>query len=189
MNDDWYSAHQVSRQNLTYKTSQTAPYFLADEPASVVGCKLQYQVCDPTKSPDEGCSAFGGGYDITSFDAPPRTQREKARTWALNFYEISDVVKILGPSSLTSRFRMVDHVMGPLPANQWQLEVENWHNIALSSFQANAVISAAGPGDPGMLEYFWTRPSNSLGKYLCQSQVCLSVSLACVSVQEARCID
>ena len=34
---------------------------------------------------------------------------------------------------------------GPLPNNQWQIEVTSWFNVALAKFQANVVEFASGP--------------------------------------------
>lgn len=65
----------------------------------------------------------------------------------------------------------MDNLQGALPANQWQLDVEYWHNIALAALQGLRVDSAAGPGNSGMLKYFWNKPHNDDEKYLCRNQV------------------
>lgn len=172
VDDEWYSAHQIVTSKVVYHTSQTDSYFLSDEPASALGCNMLYQLCDPAKPPEQGCSALGGAYDTEFIDTPPQTQREKAQNWALDFVSVADVVEVLKFASLTSRFRVIDVQAGSLPVDQWQLEVEYWHNIAMSSFQTLPVISAAGPGDSGMFQYFWQRPSNDVEKYICKNQVC-----------------
>lgn len=173
INDDWYSAHQANGHNLSSRDSQSPPFFLADEPASVLGCNILYQVCDPTKPPEQGCSALGGTIDMAFVDTPPRTQREKAQNWILATYtDIANVVRTLKYASLTSRFRISGSVQGALPVNQWQQEVENWHNVAMNTLQAGVVINAAGPGDPELLESFWTPPSDEISNYICKNQVC-----------------
>lgn len=173
VDDDWYSAHQASGNNLSSSNSQSHPYFLADEPATVLGCNSLYQVCDPTKPPEHGCSALSGSFDTGFIDTAPQTRRERAQNWSLAFFEdIANIVRTLKFASLTSRFRISGSVQKALPVNQLQQEVENWHNIAMNSFQAGPVINAAGPGDSAVLQDLWTRPPDDIANYICKNQVC-----------------
>lgn len=174
VDDDWYSAHQNGVVNATYYSlNQTVPYYLADEPTSVLGCNLLFQVCDPSKPPEQGCSPWGGQADTEFHDVPPRTRRDKIQNWALHGTGIPDLIEALRASSLTSRFRYLNTLQGPLPSNQWQLEVENWHNIELVGYQSALIESATGPGDSGMLKYYWKQPSNDEERYVCGNQVCI----------------
>lgn len=172
VDDAWYSAHRIGVHNATYfSLNQTIPYFLADEPASILGCNLLFQVCDPSKPPEQGCSPWGGQADTEFHDVPPRTRRDKVQNWAMHGTGIPDLVQTLRASSLTSRFRLLDALQSSLPSNQWQLEVHHWHDIELVGFQAALIESATGPGDSGMLKNYWKRPSNDEERYVCRNQV------------------
>lgn len=180
VDDDWYAAHQRGNGNTSWvligNTSTEVPYYLADEPASVLGCQLSYQVCDPTLPPDQGCSPLGGEMDANFGFTEPRTRRERAIYWVFDTFYMFDIIRTLKTSALTSRYRLFGAPQTPPAVNQWQLEVENWHNIGLAIFQGLRVDSATGPGDSGMLQHFWAPPRNAEEKYLCKNQVCSSFS-------------
>lgn len=80
-------------------------------------------------------------------------------------------------SALTSRYRLSEGIQASLPANQWQLEVENWNSISLASLQGTLLEYAIGPGDPAVLENFWVKPSNAGEKHLCQNQVSTKICI------------
>ncbi|KAL9615744.1 MAG: hypothetical protein Q9160_009294, partial [Pyrenula sp. 1 TL-2023] len=156
VDDDWYSAHTVSGANVTQSfASGKVPLFLPDEPASVLACKSQYQTCDPTLPPERGCSSWIGMADSTFFIDTPRTKRERAIFWVFGVLDIYEILETLRASALTSRFRFREFTQAQLPVNQWQLDVEYWHNIILSALQGFGVDSATGPGDSEMLKYIW----------------------------------
>lgn len=171
VDDVWYAAHQSAPRNDTLG-SDSVPLWYADEAAPALGCKLQYQTCDASSSSAQGCSQSGGKSDIDFSVTKPKSSKEKILRWALSSgIAIRDIVDNLQVSSLTSRYRIINGIQGPLPANQWQSEVENWNNIMLASLQAGLVDVAIGPGDPAVLKDFWQRPSNREENYLCKNQV------------------
>lgn len=152
--------------------------YYADETAPALACKIQYQTCDPKMLSEQGCSSWGGTFDINFGLTPPKTKKERIMSWSLNaLTSLDDVILGLKASALTSRFRLIDGIQASLPADQWQLEVENWHSISLAALQGGLIDIAAGPGDPMVLRYFWARPSNTEEKYLCQNQVSKAVHL------------
>ena len=73
-------------------------------------------------------------------------------------------------ASLRARFLLVSGFSGPLPDNQWQLDVEGWHHSTLAAMQGSAVDAATGPASPAMSE-FWVPPDNDQARQLCHSQV------------------
>ncbi|KAL9111595.1 MAG: hypothetical protein Q9227_004083 [Pyrenula ochraceoflavens] len=182
--DPWYSAHQpLGRPIHSGVTSGAVQYYLSDEPASVLGCKMQYQVCDANSPTNGNCSQFGGVVDVDFSQMPHNDKRGKVMSWALGAPKsVLSVVTSLKASSLTSRFSLQESSQIALPDNQWQLDVQNWHNIVLASLQGGVVDSATGPNDPGMLQYFWKRPGSSEEKYLCKNQKILSSEYANFSV-------
>ena len=91
--------------------------------------------------------------------------------WATTgFCDMGVVINYLMSSSLTSRQRLNAGQQGPLPDNQWQLEVENWYNIGLASLQSIADY-AVGPGDADVMKHFWASPNSQVEEMLCKNQV------------------
>lgn len=171
VDDEFYAAHRTTNYSLTdIPFLGHEPIYLSDEPASVLACKEQYQSCDPNLPP-ERCSPLNGVDAISFAYRSPATKWEMALFWGLGIYRVQDVVQQLQSVSLTARFSLNQGTQGSLPANQWQREVENWHNILLATFQGSAVIQAVGPGSSEMLKYFWTKPNNDVEGYLCKNQV------------------
>lgn len=176
--DEWYAAHRKFNDTVHGAIVGSSGFnsvqiYLADQPASVLGCKMSYQTCDPALSPEKGCTPLGGRHDIDFSITQPRTRRDKMIRWlwSASGLDINLVVVTLKASSLTSRFRLLNQFQGSLPIDQWQREVENWHNINLAALQGLIVDAATGSGDAGMLQYFWTPPNNTEEHYLCQNQV------------------
>ena len=173
--DEWYSAHRTTNDTLRENGySDQKHYYLSDETASVLGCKEQYQSCDPTLPTERGCSSLNGIASISFNNQMPTTKREISLYWGLGIYAIYQVLNFLRSSALTSRFSLAQGIQAPLPADQWQREVEYWHNIVLAALQGASVDDAVGPGNSEMLKLFWTKPTNDVERHLCSSQVSFS---------------
>lgn len=175
VDDDWYSAHQTGpNHNLTIqdgdKLDGFTKMYMSDEPASALGCKFQYQACD-TKGTNGECSRPGGILDLASGYLTPTKGGEVIEwVWSAPII-IPDIISALTITSLTSRSSLDQSVSGPLPTNQWQNDVENWHNITLANLQGGVILNAAGPGDAGILQYFWRYAQSDSEKYFCKNQV------------------
>lgn len=151
--------------------------YFADEDVSVLGCAKQYQICYPDASgKPKACSRLGGKQELywllTSLEQS--TAQLNLTKWsimsALTGNELDGFVQTLGAGSLSSKYSLVSGVQGPLPDNQWQLDVEHWHAATLVAMQGSAVDAASGPSDPAM-EKFWAPPSNDQERYICNNQV------------------
>lgn len=173
VNDTWYAAHRPMGQAFTASTATgEAQYYLADEPATVLGCKMQYQGCDNSLPAGKECSPPGGVADVDYFRVPHHDKKGKMLAWILGAPKsVFGVASSLRSSSLASKYSLRQNFQVGLPNNQWQLDVENWHNIVLSGIQGGVIDSATGPNDPDMLKYFWRRPDSDEAKYLCKNQV------------------
>lgn len=89
---------------------------------------------------------------------------------------LEKLVQTLGPESLVSKSSLMQGYMGPLPPNQWQLDVTHWWSTYLASVQAAFVETAMGPADPtGELEQYKLVPWDDHTRYLCNNQVCNSI--------------
>lgn len=173
VNDPWYAAHQLPGRQAEDDNGENMTTYFADEPASVMGCKMRYQACHLQS---RNCSRFGGLADMNYYFKLASGNRAQTMSWIWGAARsLTNVVLDLKASSLTSRDTVQEGSQGPLPNDQWQRDVENWHNIMLASYQDNAVEYASGPGDSGMLEFFWKRPETDDQRYLCKNQVCASV--------------
>ncbi|KAL9618307.1 MAG: hypothetical protein Q9160_006957 [Pyrenula sp. 1 TL-2023] len=177
--DDLYSAHQRSPFNITWGKNVPSYVYYADEPATALGCKIQYQICDATSSAERSCSPWGSLHDVNSYTTSPKSRIKGTIQWALrSSISISNVVALLTGSSLTSRYRLFKGIQAALPDNQWQAEVENWHSIGLASMQGGLVDFAAGPENSAVLEHLWRKPSTAEEKNLCRNQKIKSASYA-----------
>jgi hypothetical protein len=82
---------------------------------------------------------------------------------------ISEVLSKLGDKSLSSQFLLNNGVQGPLPLNQWQLDVNGWYNTVLASIQAMFVQTALGDAGTQQAEHLRL---SSIERNACNSQVC-----------------
>ena len=89
---------------------------------------------------------------------------------ALTGNELDGFVQTLGAASLSSKYNLVSGVQGPLPDNQWQLDVEHWHAATLVAMQGSAVDAAMGPSSEAMGK-FWVGPENEVERKGCANQV------------------
>ena len=64
---------------------------------------------------------------------------------------ISQVFTNNGTSSLLARNSKYSPVQGPLPNDQWTLEVQNWVKIILAQLQRTVLEYATGPSDLDVL--------------------------------------
>ncbi|KAF2800536.1 hypothetical protein K505DRAFT_400844 [Melanomma pulvis-pyrius CBS 109.77] len=183
INDPWYSAHQQSsgfRLSFTGWGNLTLGGYFGDETASVLGCAKQYQICYPDKSGNPSrCSRLGGKQELywllTSLE---QSDAQLNRTkWsimsALTGNELDAFVQTLGAGSLSSKYSLVSGIQGPIPDNQWQLDVEHWHAATLVAIQGSAVDAASGPSNPEMRK-FWPPPANDQERSICNNQKIIS---------------
>lgn len=173
VNDVWYAAHQPSGIFQQYRESDDSSKlytFLADHAASVLGCKSQYEVCKPQDDAQQSCSQSESSADVWNELSSTADQELFAWMW-YSIPSVLYVIELLGVSSLTSRFKMETGISGPLPDDQWQQDVENWHNIALARVQGQILERAAGPTDANILNSIWQGPQNDLQKSYCKNQV------------------
>lgn len=114
VDDDPYSAHQIDPHD-----KLPSNVYFADEPASALGCKIQYQTCDPNSdsATDQNCSPWGGSEEVNFLKTLPRSRKERIVKWGLQpGFTMTDVVDALSAPSLTSRFRMNRGIQAALPA-------------------------------------------------------------------------
>lgn len=183
-NDPWYRG--IVPSTLQYSTGQRTIY-TPDEAASPLGCALRYQYCNS----DMQCGSLASYADAiasasTLFhlmpgeiwsDAEPARKPDatnsRFRMFQGTVSSISSLYEILvtlGSFSLLSSQHLSQGFMGPLPDNQWQLDVSHWFAMRMASLQAIFVSTARGLTDEALLPYKVT-PNDGYQWEMCKSQV------------------
>ncbi|KAL9116911.1 MAG: hypothetical protein Q9187_006560 [Circinaria calcarea] len=185
INDSWYSAHlhhTIELQSFQKKPANLTLYY-HDDPVRVLGCTSQYQFCNPVLEPQISCTPLDGIWAVQGLaEALWQTDRSKALfRWSSkaileNGIGLPEVIGMLGVSSLTSRYKLALGLQGPLPDNQWKLEVIHWFTVTLADLQRIVVDIATGPVG-GTINQWLKRPQTPEEHLLCRSQVGNSPSL------------
>lgn len=162
VDDPWYSAHR-ELSNVIY----------ADQASSPLACNIQQQFCYPALSGEAQCEPFSGMYDDSGayqFEERQKPSYIWTATLMSQLHDIYNIASVLRASALASKFYMQAGIIGPLPDNQWQIDLEYMHNITLANLQSAAVSIAKGPSNPNLLQYV-NPPTDSASKKLCKNQV------------------
>jgi hypothetical protein len=83
---------------------------------------------------------------------------------------LSPLMLNLGAEALTSRYGLQQGLQGPLPKNQWQLDVQHWMGTTLALVQLMFVNTATGPSDPSLTGWFRSA-NNTQEQAYCNNQV------------------
>ncbi|KAI0538441.1 hypothetical protein GGR58DRAFT_526242 [Xylaria digitata] len=208
LNDPWYR-FDVKSAAVIFKggSNESLPSYQPSEAASPLGCTYQVQVCKGALARNESCGLLGSpndawrdaahlfgvdteDYGKYSFDqlieAYINNQEAGRFLWFSQILwgypiDISIVVNILGSQSLASRRNVLETIQGPLPDDQWKLDVTYWWNISLSALQAAFVDTAYGPSNPDVFR-LQTKPKGSGQKSICENQKILNAQYISVSV-------
>lgn len=174
--DPWYSAHQPGPSKYSSAGDGSVPTYTTDEPASILGCTMQAQYCNPNLPEDSRCSPLTGYVDdrIDLFKLYDTLSQKTMFKWAidvfqLGFFSISGIVDNIGTSALLARQGLNTNQQGPLPSNQWQLEVESWVSTSLASVQATYVEFGNGP--TSAYQQFRMAPNGTDQDTVCKSIV------------------
>lgn len=180
-NDPWYSAHQKYSQTVSQTGDGQEEYvdlYMADDMASVMGCVQQYQLCNPNLPKEKRCSPLAAMMD--NFENAKTLWSEAKKYDALKMpintflnFAPTAITQNLGIASLTSRYSLQGSMQGPLPDNQWQLDLEHWFTGALSLLQSRAVEYATGPSEPAMQKWI-IPPKDDAQRYFCDNEVSIA---------------
>lgn len=183
--DPWYRA-TVPTSPATFLDMEPVLY-KPDEAASPLGCVQRYQYCDSSKH----CGSLASHADAllsasTIFhsspgdywsDVDPSYRQDATNSRFLAFrsilrssLDLYALISALGPSCLLSSQHLGQGFMGPLPNNQWQLDVSHWFAMGMASLQAVFVNNARGPNDEALLPYV-DKSSDEYHRTLCNNQV------------------
>lgn len=150
-----------------------------------MACLEQFQLCYGSTSRcgplASWLDAQDGASKLFNFplerEGPPADNHPASRFYwfvALFTYAVPGIPAVLlqlGPSSLASMRSLFAGVMGPLPDDQWQIDVMQWWATYLAGIQSAVVSIASGPIDPS-LEHLRIRPYNQwIQESICNNQV------------------
>jgi len=179
-NDPWYAAHTLGNVTIKYGTqnamAENVATYVSDDPVRVLACSRQVQWCNPNLPEATRCTPLGAAAGSRATVAR-LWEGEREQLLISNAFvvmrtqmQMESVLKYLGVSALLARYKMTEVVQGPLPDNQWQLEVEHWHATQLASMQAAFVNMATGPRDPALIPLM-QKADGETTNYLCRNQV------------------
>lgn len=165
--------------------NSTQNVYLPEEPASPLACVEKYQFCNAGKecgplsgrvpAVAESASLFNmtvsGIFNKTVPDDPIGS---RFYWYYLVLFtmatDIDAILQNLGPKALLSQQSLLGGYMGPLPDDQWQLDVTYWWATRLAGIQAAFVNTAYDTGNAA-LDEFRVRPYNSYMQDMCNNQV------------------
>ncbi|KAF9636464.1 hypothetical protein BFW01_g7360 [Lasiodiplodia theobromae] len=193
--DEWYRAtHVAGRKYLNANPNATVPVYAQDEPASPLGCVQQEQLCFPSLPADQRCTPLAARNDVyesagallsfgdsgnsnssTSSAAAAAVAAARERLqWviatAFTALQLESIVHTLGTRSLLSRFSLYSNVQAPLPEDQWQREVELWHDTVLAFMQESFVAAARGQSEDPRMDKLFMEPESAEAKSVCRNQ-------------------
>jgi hypothetical protein len=180
--DPWYRATEPARVMGWVTFNGTGEVYTFPKPATPLACVSQYQYCTSAQSGSNLCTDLAGYWEATSqlntllglgtdSDIGDVSITDLWDSWgSLQLgWSSAEVVGGLGSAALLSRGGLSNGIQGPLPSNQWQLEVQHWFATSLATLQASTVAKANGP-DSGFEK--WLVHPNTTEEYTsCQKQV------------------
>ncbi|KAF4304011.1 hypothetical protein GTA08_BOTSDO07955 [Botryosphaeria dothidea] len=175
--DEWYKASRPAYNISRISTEATLQVYLQDEVASPLACAHQEQFCNPNLPKNQRCAPLIGAAGVDAQINAEKLFPESAwprfewiyRALVYRAFRAPKIVKTLGSRVLSSKYALFNSVQGPIPDNQWQLDVENWHNATLALLQDAFVSTARGDHDPRWSQWFYDPPDEE-SKKLCKSQ-------------------
>lgn len=162
--DPWYHATNPMGAVGSSDKDQRVLY-APNEAASPMGCVQRYQWCNSNKgcgslaSYTDSLASLGSlfhqdtGQSMGEEDATSQRFTMFANAMSSSF-GVADLLNVLGSSSLLSPQHSAQGLMGPLPDNQWQLDINYWFAIHMAAMQAAFVSTARGLTDKALLPFF-----------------------------------
>ncbi|KAI0411567.1 hypothetical protein F5X98DRAFT_380641 [Xylaria grammica] len=211
LHDPWYRFNAKSNAALgPFNTNEPRPAYRPSEEASPLGCTYQVQVCKGASAKVESCGPLGSfndawidaahlfGIDTADFtgsrysslgeimSAYAANEDASRFLWFLqaisnNPTDLGLIVKKLGSQSLASHKSLDKNIQGPLPDDQWKLDVTYWWNISLSALQATFINTACGSNNPDVSR-LQTNATNPGQRSICDNQKILSTQYISMSI-------
>jgi hypothetical protein len=152
VDDPFFAAHVDS--NGLYQ-GRNATYYFADTYFHILACAEQYQYCNNNSHGADGqplCTDLSSSVVIER-QTPTINLSDYATLTTQLFNTLLPLANIFGSiggsgaAALRASDIIFHQVSGPLPDNQWTIEVSAWFGTALSRLQHGIVEFATGPPD------------------------------------------
>jgi hypothetical protein len=190
IDDPWYRMTKPTRRLGIVGLNGSSQSYGMEIAASPVACTSQLQFCNSVST---NCGALTNYQDALIDTAPlfnttedwmyqetaPPTKVASRFQWfvhELTWFpmDIFNIMTTLGTTGLASRQTLGQGVQGPLPSNQWQVEVSSWWATSLAAWQAVLVERARGVQNPAWFQYR-AFPQDQNQRDMCNSQVSTSL--------------
>ena len=176
--DAWFgpATKPVNIHRLKFSSLTNTTMFRQNEPGSPLGCKQREQYCAIGPDGQQKCTTLNAPVNAMDevYDLVGKTDQEWMM-WIIGgvfrtLKRTTQPLVILGPHALTARNKLNGPVLGSLPSNQWQLEIQHLHATSMAVIQATFLQNAIGFKDPKW-ERIIRRPRKTAEKELCENQV------------------
>jgi hypothetical protein len=185
--DDWFYATTEETETASLAFPYENAYY-QNSWTSIMACTERHQFCNPnlgTGSP-ASCTSFNGSNALFFDDLLQNNGSNihlNNRQWATTFRllmtldqsAISSVLDILDTTTLDAEAYLFgesefeNDFSQPLPNDQWQIEVINWHNITMANMQRWALLYAQNGNGPEDVPFIQP-PTTPEGKDMCSNQ-------------------
>ena len=175
VDDPWFSAHINNTFTSDPPTAVSGlPYYTSDHYTSVLGCTEQHRFCNPADPSSSSCTPLAGIVQVNNslgslgFNSFQKaTAHRMFETMGQN--TLPKVARALGPTNMVAASSLSGIVSLPLPKDQWALEVFNWADVMMATFQRKVIEFATGPSNPELAKYL-NRPNTVEEQQMCYNQ-------------------
>ncbi|KAI0189907.1 hypothetical protein F4808DRAFT_453962 [Astrocystis sublimbata] len=208
LDDPWYRFDALANVTIQQEeTNEESFAYRPSEAASPLGCAYQAQICKGSMASNHSCGplasysdAWGGAAPLFGVDTEAIYNLETHQliktyaadesasrfVWLLRMMtnsqiDVTDIVTKLGSQSLASFKGIVNGIQGPLPDNQWMLDVTYLWNITLAVLQATFIDTAYGSTTLERARV-QINATNSGQQSICQNQRIRSAEYISISV-------
>ncbi|KAH8880208.1 hypothetical protein GQ53DRAFT_670404 [Thozetella sp. PMI_491] len=194
-NDSWYggTTNTVQIHKLKFSDWGNTTMFRQSEPGSPLACRQLEQSCFVGIKGQQRCTPLeGSANSIVDLYSLLDEEDEDWFFWLFRttFHVSSETIgpiALLGTQALTAKSKLSGPLMGSLPDNQWQLEVQHWHATAMAHLQATFLESIIGYEDLAFAPLV-RRPNKTAEYELCANQKVLAEGFISVSILGIACI-
>ena len=175
VDDPWFAAHINTTFSSDPPTAVSGlKFYLADYHVSVLGCTEQHQFCNPTNPASTSCTPLAGTVQVNNslggLGFNPLQQATAHRMFeTMGQTTMPRIARALGTNYMVATSSLSGTVSLALPTDQWVLEVFNWADIMMATFQRKVIEFATGPSNPQFANYL--RRANTAEEHqMCYNQ-------------------
>jgi hypothetical protein len=172
VDDPWFSAHRLHLANSHAAIARTT--YTRDRPVSTLGCTEQHQICTNAGE----CTPLLGFNQVQAFmDAQFKFTANQAVTLnrIMNAVTRSSMKEVVAGLAVSSMPMLAINATASesttlslaLPPNQWQLEAEYWHSVAMAQLQRKFV--EFGTGQMAAQTAYIVPPATASERWICDN--------------------